>query len=131
MNVNDYYGVLEVSRNAGHEDIRTAFRRLAIQYHPDHNPERTEEAKARFKELNEAYEVLGDTYKRWQYDRLISVSDYARRAAFAENSANKNGQADHLPEMLRKLGDLRLATGSGCRKPWGYGRRKGRQCRCQ
>ncbi|MBQ8662146.1 MAG: molecular chaperone DnaJ, partial [Alphaproteobacteria bacterium] len=64
----DYYEVLEVSRTAGGEEIKKAFRRLAMQYHPDRNPG-NKEAEQKFKEINEAYEVLKDEQKRAAYDR--------------------------------------------------------------
>ena len=62
----DYYELLGVARNASEEDVRRAFRRLARQYHPDVNQE--PEAEQRIKEINEAYEVLGDAEKRRSYD---------------------------------------------------------------
>jgi len=62
----DYYELLGVSRNASPEEIKRAFRRLAFQCHPDHNNE--EGSAERFKEINEAYEVLSDTSKRAKYD---------------------------------------------------------------
>ena len=65
----DYYEVLGVRRNASAEDIKKAFRKLAIQYHPDKNPG-DKKAEERFKEANEAYEVLTDTKKRQQYDQF-------------------------------------------------------------
>lgn len=64
----DYYEVLGVPRSATEEDIRHAFRRLARQYHPDVN--REPGAEARFKEVNEAYEVLSDPQKRRYYDQF-------------------------------------------------------------
>ena len=64
----DYYEVLGIARNANEEDIKKAFRRLARQYHPDVNKEKG--AEERFKEINEAYEVLGDGQKRQAYDRF-------------------------------------------------------------
>jgi curved DNA-binding protein CbpA len=64
----DYYDVLGLPRNASPDDIKKAFRRLAMQYHPDRNKE--SEAEARFKEVNEAYEVLSDPERRAMYDRF-------------------------------------------------------------
>lgn len=64
----DYYDVLGVSRNAGKDEIKKAFRKLARQYHPDVSQE--EDAETKFKEINEAYEVLSDDNKRARYDRF-------------------------------------------------------------
>ena len=63
----DYYETLGVARGASADEIKRAFRRLAMQYHPDRNKE--PEAEARFKQISEAYEVLSDADKRSQYDR--------------------------------------------------------------
>jgi molecular chaperone DnaJ len=75
----DYYEVLSIARDASDEDVKKAFRRLAMQYHPDRN--REDGAEAKFKEMNEAYEVLSDPDKRAAYDRFGHVgaeSAYAR-----------------------------------------------------
>ncbi len=64
----DYYEVLGIARGASAADIKTSYRRLARQFHPDINKE--PEAEKRFKEINEAYEVLGDEHKRATYDRF-------------------------------------------------------------
>ncbi|OGP57799.1 MAG: integrase [Deltaproteobacteria bacterium RBG_13_52_11b] len=63
----DYYETLGVGKNAGGEEIKKAYRKLAMKYHPDRNPNK-KEAEERFKELNEAYAVLSDKEKRKQYD---------------------------------------------------------------
>jgi curved DNA-binding protein len=65
----DYYAVLGVPSNAAEEDIKKAFRKLARQYHPDVAKDKVA-AEEKFKEINEAYEVLGDPEKRKKYDRL-------------------------------------------------------------
>src|SRR5215211_2736267 len=64
----DYYAVLGLDRNASPEDVKRAFRRLAMQYHPDRNKE--PEAEQKFKEINQAYEILSDPDKRAAYDRF-------------------------------------------------------------
>lgn len=65
----DYYEVLGVDRNASEDEIKKAYRKLAKQYHPDLNPD-NKEAEAKFKEANEAYEVLSDAEKKAKYDRF-------------------------------------------------------------
>lgn len=64
----DYYEVLGVTKTASGEEIKKAYRKLAMQYHPDRNPD-NKEAEAKFKDINEAYEVLKDEQKRAAYDR--------------------------------------------------------------
>ncbi len=68
MTEKDYYEILEVNKSASGEEIKRAFRKLAMQYHPDRNPG-DKEAETKFKEINEAYEVLKDEQKRAAYDR--------------------------------------------------------------
>ncbi|GBQ27287.1 molecular chaperone DnaJ [Gluconacetobacter sacchari DSM 12717] len=65
----DYYAVLEISRDANSDEVKKAYRRLAMQYHPDRNPGDAS-AEARFKEISEAYDILKDDQKRAAYDRF-------------------------------------------------------------
>lgn len=76
----DYYEILNVSRDASQDEIKSSFRKLAKKYHPDLNPN-DKEAEQRFKEINEAYEVLGDPEKRKRYDMF--------------GEAGVNGQGDY------------------------------------
>ncbi len=81
MDYKDYYQILGVERSAGPEDIRKAYRKLAMQYHPDRNPG-NKQAEDRFKEINEAYQVLSDPQKRARYDQLGSAySNWQQRGA--------------------------------------------------
>lgn len=66
----DYYDVLGVSKTATAADIKSAYRKLALQWHPDKNQDKKEEAEAKFKEINEAYQILSNEQKRATYDQF-------------------------------------------------------------
>ena len=68
----DYYEILGVSKNASEADIKKAYRKKAIEYHPDKNPG-NKEAEEKFKKAAEAYEVLSDSDKRAKYDQYLSL----------------------------------------------------------
>ena len=65
----DLYNILGVAKTASQDDIKKAFRKLAMKYHPDRNPDNREEAEAKFKEAKAAYDILSDEQKRAHYDR--------------------------------------------------------------
>src|SRR5438094_177221 len=97
MEFKDYYSTLGVAKTATEKEIKSAFRKLARKYHPDVNPG-DKAAEARFKELNEAHEVLSDPEKRRQYDRFgadwqrYQQAAAAGQAAGAERDATDFGQ---------------------------------------
>ena len=82
----DYYEVLGVGRNSSEEEIKRAYRKLAVKFHPDKNPNDAH-AEEKFKELGEAYDVLIDPDKRAAYDRF-------GHAAFAQGTAGRGGFHD-------------------------------------
>jgi curved DNA-binding protein CbpA len=91
----DFYAILGVGRSASEKEIKQAYRRLARKYHPDVNPgDKTAEAK--FKEINEAYEVLSDPEKRKKYDSYGDQWQYAEQFA-------KAGQGISLVAFFRAL----------------------------
>jgi molecular chaperone DnaJ len=91
----DYYEVLGVDRNIGEEDLKRAYRKLAVKYHPDKNPG-DHEAEEKFKELGEAYEALSDPNKRAAYDRY-------GHAAF-QNGMGGGGGGFHDPfDLFREV----------------------------
>ena len=80
----DYYAVLDVSEQAGKKDIKQAFRKLAMKYHPDRNIGKEKWAEGKFKEIGEAYAVLSDEGKKHEYDTM-------RRVGFAGGGAGVPG----------------------------------------
>ncbi len=81
MNFKDYYAILGVPKNAAQKDVKSAYRKLARKWHPDANPQNVKEAEEKFKEISEAYEVLGDAEKRKKYDLLGPDWQQAARQA--------------------------------------------------
>lgn len=81
MDYKDYYEILGVDRKASQDEIKKAYRKLAMKHHPDRNPD-DKEAEEKFKEVNEAYQVLSDAEKRSRYDRFgTSYSQWQQRGA--------------------------------------------------
>lgn len=95
MDYKDYYKILGLSKNATTDEIRAVYRRLAKKYHPDMNPG-NKQAEQRFKEINEAHDVLSDTEKRQKYDQL--GSDWERIARDKEYARQYYGQARSSPQ---------------------------------
>lgn len=82
----DYYAVLGVGKTASAEEIKKAFRKLAVKYHPDRNPN-DKSAEERFKEISEAYEVLSDSEKRQKYDQFGQYWQQTGRSGWPGGSA--------------------------------------------
>ncbi|NIS82390.1 MAG: DnaJ domain-containing protein [Anaerolineales bacterium] len=108
MEYKDYYKILGVERSASEEEIKRAYRKLALECHPDRNPNK--EAEDRFKEINEAYEVLGDPAKRIKYDQLGASYKAWERMGGQPGGFNwsqwMGGASDGVRVEVGDLGDL-------------------------
>ena len=99
MDYKDYYKILGIERNATDAEIKSAFRKLALQFHPDRNPG-NKQAEEKFKEINEAYEVLSDKEKRARYEQVgDSYSRWQQRGAPGDFNWNEwtNAQRGGYP----------------------------------
>lgn len=100
----DYYKILGVSAQAEEEQIKQAYRRLAKKYHPDLNPNDSE-AEEKFKNVVEAYEILGDTDKRKEYDlKRTKTGDGRKRESTASVKSPDKNMADFTKDMERYFG---------------------------
>lgn len=115
MSKRDYYEVLGVNRDASEDDIKKSYRKLAMKYHPDRNPDNPK-AEAQFKEAKEAYEVLSDPEKRAAYDRFGHAGVDPSAASGAGFGGMGGGFADAFGDIF---GDLFGNAGGGGRRQGG------------
>src|SRR3954454_20975128 len=99
MTKKDYYEILGVSKNASADEIKKAYRKVAMQFHPDRNPG-DKEAEEKFKEAAEAYEVLSDADKRAKYDR------YGHQAFAPGTGGFGSGHASNMEDIFSQFGDI-------------------------
>ncbi len=121
----DYYEVLGLSKNASAEEIKKAYRKLAIKYHPDKNPDDSE-AEAKFKEAAEAYEVLSNADKKARYDRF----GHAGMGGAASGGGGFGGGGMSMDDIFEQFGDIfggAFGGGGGFGGFGGGGRSRGRQ----
>lgn len=118
MEYKDYYKILGVDRTASEDEIKRAYRKLALQYHPDRNPG-DKKAEDKFKEINEAYQVLSDAEKRKRYDQLgESYTRYQQRGGAPggfnwDDWATQPGMGGRGGNVRVEVGDLNDLFGGG------------------
>ena len=101
----DYYRLLSVGRNASDADIKKSYRKLAMKYHPDRNPGDSKSA-AQFKEINEAYTVLGDAKKRAMYDRYGPEMAQAQGRQGGQGGQGFEGFGGDFSNLNEMFGDV-------------------------
>ena len=101
----DYYEVLGVNKNATDEELKKAYRKLAKKYHPDANPDNPKAAEVKFKEVNEAYEVLSDSQKRRMYDQF-GTADPSQGFGGGQGPFGNGGYYSYTSSGFDDFGDL-------------------------
>ncbi|MFA4913620.1 MAG: molecular chaperone DnaJ [Burkholderiaceae bacterium] len=109
----DYYEILSVAKNASADDIKKAYRKLAMKHHPDRNPG-SKEAEEKFKEAKEAYEILSDDEKRQAYDRF-GHAGVDPNAGGMGGGANMGGFADAFGDIFGEIFGGAAGAGAGRR----------------
>jgi len=111
MNKRDYYEILGVSRTASADEIKSAYRKMALKYHPDRNPD-NKEAEEKFKEAAGAYEVLSNADKRRQYDQF----GHAGLDGLGQGGFDAGGMS--MDDIFESFGDIfgQMFGGGGQRR---------------
>ena len=118
----DYYATLAVGRDAGPEDIKKSYRKLAKKFHPDKNPG-NKQAEKKFQNLSEAYEVLKDEQKRAAYDRFGHAA-FEHAAASGAAAGGPGGFGGGFASGFADIFDEMFGDFGGHRTPGGGGRRR-------
>ena len=107
----DYYDILGVNKSASSEEIKKAYRKQALEWHPDRHQDNKEAAEKRFKEINEAYQVLVDAQKRRNYDQFGHAAFTPGGGGFSRGEGSRGGQSGPFTYTY--------STGGGQQNPFG------------
>ena len=105
----EFYKILEINENASQDEIKKAYRKLALKWHPDKNPGNQEEAKKKFQKISKAYEILGNEELRKRYDRgeTIFTDEYGDNEQAREQfEAHWEAKEEKLAEEIRLTEEL-------------------------
>ncbi|BAP17765.1 DnaJ C-terminal domain-containing protein [cyanobacterium endosymbiont of Epithemia turgida] len=128
----DYYAILGVNKNASVEEIKKAFRKLAVKYHPDRNPA-NQQAEEKFKEISEAYEILSDKEKRQKYDQFGQYWQQANQGSWTSGQSGVDvsgfnfSQYGNFDEFINELLGRFASTSGSTTGGYSYRTTTGRQ----
>lgn len=105
----EFYDLLGINRDASDDDIKKAYRKMAMKYHPDRNPD-SKDAEEKFKEIKEAYEVLSDSQKRATYDQYGHAGLEQNAGGFGGGGAGFGGFGDAFSDIFGDIFGGRAGT---------------------
>jgi DnaJ-class molecular chaperone len=115
----DYYRTLGIAYDAGKDEIKKAFRRLAFQFHPDLNPDNQQQSENQFKIVKKAYDTLIDDNKRWQYDNLRVLLQQREQSGL--NYDKNSSQIDNFEKLVEEFYPMGPGAFRKCHR--GFGKR--------
>ncbi|UCD08577.1 MAG: DnaJ domain-containing protein [Dehalococcoidales bacterium] len=104
MTYKDYYQILGLNKTASADQVKKAYRKLAMQYHPDHNHGKEEWSNEKFKDINEAFSILGDPEKKLQYDQFGTVGTF-------DDILGSQVTRETFEELIQDFGEAGLDLG--------------------
>lgn len=115
----DYYRILGITDDAGKDEIKKAFRRLAFQFHPDLNPDNQHQSESQFIIVKKAYDILIDDNKRLQYDNMRALLQQREQSHFQYNVGDF--QIENIEDLIKEFYSMGSGPFSGCHR--GFGKR--------
>jgi DnaJ-class molecular chaperone len=114
-----YYRILSITDDAGKDEIKKAFRRLAFQFHPDLNPGNQQQSESQFKIVKKAYDILIDENKRWQYDNVRTLLQQREQSSL--DCDINSSQIDSFEQIIAEFYPMGPGLFHKCHR--GFGKR--------